>query len=91
MTTEHCAHCGDSCGDDHRAPHTLPQTLHTDERGAWWRPGCCPACNLSAQLADRLDAERKRITSAYPRSSYPLSVGGYVEGLDFAAEAVADV
>ena len=88
MTTEHCAHCGDNCGDDHRAPHTLPQTLHTDERGAWWRPGCCPACNLSAQLADRLERERVRVS---PDGLHYPSLAPYIEGLDFAAEAVADV
>lgn len=41
-----CGHCGDSCSDDHRAPHTWPQTLHTDETGVFWRIGCCPYCRL---------------------------------------------
>ncbi len=90
MTTEHCAHCGDSCGDDHRAPHTLPQTLHTDEAGAWWRPGCCPACNMAAQLADRLERERANVAAGLSMVIAPQAFANYMEGLDFAAEQVAD-
>lgn len=44
---EHCVHCGDNCGDDHRARNGWPQTLHTDEAGTFWRPWCCPYCRVA--------------------------------------------
>ncbi len=43
----HCHHCGGNCADDHRAPHTWPQTWHYDEdRIVGWATGCCPFCRL---------------------------------------------
>ena len=53
MSGPHCPHCGSECGDDHRAPHTLPQTWHwDDDRIVAWATGACPYCRLAQQEAD---------------------------------------
>lgn len=90
-TDKCCVHCGANCTDDHRGAQTFPQPYHTNEAGAYWTPGCCPLCLMDDRIADavgKINAERERIVDRFPRSSYPISVGAYVEALDFAVEAL---
>lgn len=88
MSGDHCRHCGDNCGDDSRTDQAFPQTLHTDEVGVFWRPGCCPYRHLTALAVARLEAEQERVAPDGDRHPH---VSGYLEALDFATDTLREL
>ena len=88
---DHCVHCGDNCGDDTRGPATLAPVIHTDERGAYWRPGCCPRCRLLAELTGLVADERATFVAAMVNSTtVPASIVGHIDALEWMSDRLGE-
>ncbi len=55
----HCHHCEEDCSGGKPIPAWVHLSLHTNELGAMWHGGGCPACDEAERIAAALDSRNE--------------------------------